>query len=193
MYNFIRNKSATVGLLAVMFLFVLPVSALTTGASLGTSAVGDDSSSATPSKQRESETPSYESSASGTQPWKAPLLKLQALLGTLRVPEDVPSKDDAIITSDDMSSVYVAKVSDMSATLVWSSPKLTKVTVYYSSTSPVLVSDKIPSASPWKFWNSKQVTLRGLSPDTVYHYKVVAVTALGTTTSAEASFKTVAR
>lgn len=197
MYNFIRNKVLTGGMLAVMFMLAPPAHAIDTDLFLHASSAVLLSQSASTTGEMDMHSEAQESSASPSdtdlQPKKSTLHKLQALLSSLAVRDELPSKEDEIITSEDMASVKIAKLSDMSATLSWSSPKLTRVTVYYSHTSPVLVSDKTPSASPWKMWNSKQVTLRGLLPDTTYYYKVVAVTGFGTTTSAEASFRTVAR
>lgn len=200
MYSFIRNKALTGGMLAVMFAHVPSAHAMDSDLFLyASSAVLLSESVSTPGEvDAYSEVHESSASTSGTdsQPrkvTKVTLSKLQALLSSWTVRDEPRPKEDDLITSEDMASVKVAKVSDMSATLSWSSPKLTRVMVFYSHTSPVLVSDKTPSALPWKMWNSKQVTLRGLIPDTTYYYKVVVLSGLGTTTSAEARFKTVAR
>lgn len=197
MYNFIRNKVLTGGMLAVMFTLVPSAHAIDTDLFLHASSAVLLSESASTTGEMDAYSEAHESSASTSdtdpQPRTSTLSKLQALLSSWTVRDEPRHEEDEIITSEDMASVKVAKVSDMSATLSWSSPKLTRVMVYYSHTSPVLVSDKTPSASPWKMWNSKQVTIRGLIPDTTYYYKVVALSGLGTTTSAEARFKTVAR
>lgn len=102
-------------------------------------------------------------------------------------------EDNSSVSAEDLEDIRIAKIGDLSATLTWSLPKLSNMQVYYASTSPVIVSEMTAHVSPWKMWNRNQVTLRGLTPDTTYFYKVVVSTKSGTTTSAEARFKTLAR
>lgn len=90
------------------------------------------------------------------------------------------------------SSVVLEEVSNTQATISWSPAMSSSVRVYYATTSPVLTESTTQhvSVSPWKFWHRGSVTLKGLTPNTTYFYKVVADTDSGTTTTTEAIFRT---
>jgi hypothetical protein len=90
-----------------------------------------------------------------------------------------------------VASVRMSGVGGTYAIITWSPSVFSNVRVYYASSSPVVVSDATHSVVANKPWKRPQVTLKGLSPNTIYFYKVVAHTPSETIVSAEASFKTV--
>lgn len=94
-------------------------------------------------------------------------------------------------TAKAFEMVRLEDISSTQATIRWSPSVFSNIKVYYSTTTPVVVSATTTNASPRKLWNRNQVTLKGLTPDTTYFYKVVAETDSGTTSTTEASFKTV--
>jgi len=89
-----------------------------------------------------------------------------------------------------------ARIEDIGATHVtvsWSPSQLKTVNVYYATSTPVSVASSTLHVSSPKFWSRSQVTLKRLAPDTTYFYKVVADTDSGTTSTVEASFRTIVK
>ena len=81
--------------------------------------------------------------------------------------------------------IRVIHVSARSAVIVL--PKaLDLATVYYSTTSPVVIATSTAHVSPWRFWRRNEVAIHSLSPNTMYFYKIVG----NGTTTMEASFRT---
>lgn len=101
---------------------------------------------------------------------------------------DIELSDRAIQAS--VAQVRMRDIGDSWATLSWPRNTFTNIKVYYATTSPVTISNQTDHVSPWMFWNREKMTLRGLSPNTTYFYRVVSETSTGTTTSAEISFTT---
>jgi hypothetical protein len=130
-------------------------------------------------------------SGTATTTWKsqngfwaslAALLHFDSMLGTSTLSSDV--------SSETLAQVHVEDVSANKATISWSPSKFSSVSVYYATASPVIIASTTANVSPWKLWKHESVTLKRLVPNTTYFYKVVAHTDSGTTTTAEASFKT---
>ena len=92
-----------------------------------------------------------------------------------------------------LANARISEIGDTWATLTWSRKTLANLKVYYASTSPVILSDDTSHLSPLMAWNRERVTLRGLSPNTTYFYRLVTETNTGTTTSAEMRFQTESR
>jgi hypothetical protein len=106
--------------------------------------------------------------------------------GTSTVSESVDKSQVQTFVNIDTHSV-----SDSSAVITWTPKTFSNVEVYYSTSSPVIISSSATAhASPMAFWRRNQVTLRGLMPNTTYYYRVVGQTLGGTTLSSESSFRT---
>ncbi len=100
--------------------------------------------------------------------------------------------EESTTTLPTLAGVHVEAITKTHATVSWSPSVFQSVSVYYATTTPVVVASTTAHETPWKFWKRSQVTLKGLTSDTVYFYKVVATTMSGTTTMVEASFRTTA-
>jgi hypothetical protein len=88
-----------------------------------------------------------------------------------------------------LANVRIQDVGATYATVSWSPSEFRAVTVYFATSSPVAVVKETPHVSS-RFWSRSSASLKGLTPDTTYFYKVVAKTDIGTTTTTESSFRT---
>lgn len=180
------------GAIALLLLFTANAHALDTDvflkasvveqATASTSSLKDVDEMAVTSTQEDKDT-YFKNDRERSEVWAS----LRVLFETLKR-SDTELSDRAIQAS--VAQVRMRDIGDSWVIFSWPRNTFTNIKVYYATTSPVTISNQTDHVSPWMFWNREKMTLRGLSPNTTYFYRVVTETSTSTTTLAEASFRT---